>query len=270
MPPVVRVTGKVDLSNEPALGDLRNVNEECNYNQDVHSDDTRNKNLEQKIIRGNSRVTSFRQTHINHCVFASTHRKVPMNCRNNSKRCPWHEHCHFDVVLNFQSGNLHYHWNHEDDKNCRNVKVAKNLEMKFAFNKLSSVLWFLVTLVSILIIFIFIEYEISKLITNWTYAMTPKSVVNSANVNRKQWQGDSKKIVSQKAVVICLRSAAEDVIEWREAHADLEAHEESADNQLIDEMCMNLQESYVVNRKCNKQKQAEYVRPYVDLWKDFV
>lgn len=50
---------------------------------------------------------------------------------------------------------------------------------------------------------------------NWTYTVTPERVVYSADVNPQQWQGDSEKIVRQKAVVVCLGSAAEDMIEWR-------------------------------------------------------
>jgi hypothetical protein len=58
------------------------------------------------------------------------------------------------------------------------------------------------------------------------------------------------------------------VVERGETHADLEAHEEGADDELVDEMRVNLQEGNVVDRQRDKQKQAEYVGPDIDLWRE--
>lgn len=70
-------------------------------------------------------------THINHRVFSTAHFKVPVDCRDDTECCPWHKYGDFDVVLYFESWNLHYHWNHEDDDNCRNVEIPKDLKGKF-------------------------------------------------------------------------------------------------------------------------------------------
>lgn len=95
--------------------------------------------------------------------------------------------------------------------------------------------------------------------------MTPESVIYSADINREQWQSDSEEIVRQKAVVVGRRAAAKDVVERRQTHADLEAYEERAHDEFVDEMCMDLQECDVVYRQCDEQKQSEYVRPYINL-----
>lgn len=96
--------------------------------------------------------------------------------------------------------------------------------------------------------------------------MAPESVINSTNINPKQWQSDSEEIVSQKAIVIRLWPTTEDVIEGREAHADLEANKECTHDEFIHEMRMDFQECDVVDRQSDEQKQTEYVWPYVDLW----
>lgn len=55
------------------------------------------------------------------------------------------------------------------------------------------------------------------------------------------------------------------MIKRREAHADLEAHEQAADDEFIDKVCVNFQEGNVVDGECDEQKQSEDVRPNVDL-----
>lgn len=64
-----------------------------------------------------------------------------------------------------------------------------------------------------------------------------------------------------------LWSAAENMVKWRQAHADLEAHEKATDNHFVNKMCVNLEEGNVIDGQSDEQKQAEYVRPYVDLLK---
>lgn len=55
------------------------------------------------------------------------------------------------------------------------------------------------------------------------------------------------------------------MIERRKTHANLEAHEKCAYDDLVDKMRVDLKESDVVDGKCDEQKQPEYMRPYVDL-----
>lgn len=54
--------------------------------------------------------------------------------------------------------------------------------------------------------------------------MTPKGVVDPADVNPQNWQSDAEQVVRQEAIVISLWTAAENVVERWQAHADLEAH----------------------------------------------
>lgn len=82
--------------------------------------------------------------------------------------------------------------------------------------------------------------------------MTPKGVINSAYVNSEQRQCDAEQIIRQKAVVVGLGAAAEDVVKGRQAHADLEAHEQSADDQLVHEVSVDFQEGDVVDGKCDE------------------
>lgn len=79
-------------------------------------------------------------------------------------------------------------------------------------------------------------------ITNvqWTYAVTPESVINSADVNGEQRQRNAKQIVGEKTVIIELWPAAENMVKRWEAHADLEAYEKSTDDHFVNKMCVNL------------------------------
>lgn len=95
--------------------------------------------------------------------------------------------------------------------------------------------------------------------------MTPKRVINTADVNRKQRQCYAKQIICEKAIIIILWSTTENVIKWRQAHADLKADEKSTDDQFIHEVSVNLQEGNVIDREGDEQKQSKYVRPYVNL-----
>lgn len=77
--------------------------------------------------------------------------------------------------------------------------------------------------------------------------MAPKGIINSADINRQQRQRDAEQIIRKKAVVVVFRPAAKNVVERREAHADLEAHEKSSHDQLIHKMCVYFQESNIVD-----------------------
>lgn len=52
VPPIVRVTSKVDFADKPALGYFCNVDEECDNDEDIHSDDTRNEDLKLASCHG--------------------------------------------------------------------------------------------------------------------------------------------------------------------------------------------------------------------------
>lgn len=45
VPPIVRMTGKIDFADKPTLWNFCNVDEECDNYEHIHSDDTRNENL---------------------------------------------------------------------------------------------------------------------------------------------------------------------------------------------------------------------------------
>lgn len=101
VPPVVGMARKVNFTNKPALGNLTDVDEECDYNENVHPDDARNEDLKE---REKSNVTADQPpvqsaTHIDHCVLISAHLKVPMEGWNYSKSRPWNKHCDLDIVF---------------------------------------------------------------------------------------------------------------------------------------------------------------------------
>lgn len=130
MPPVVRVATPVNFSNEPTFGHFSDINSKGNDDENVHSNDAWNENLKRNESSSQSDLKIFQnqwKTHVDHRVFLTAHFEIPMNCGYNTESSPWHEHCYLDIVLNFESWNLHYHWDHEDHDNCSNVKVPKDL-----------------------------------------------------------------------------------------------------------------------------------------------
>jgi hypothetical protein len=89
--------------------------------------------------------------------------------------------------------------------------------------------------------------------------MTPEGVINSADINPQEGQCNAEQVVSQETVVVVLGPAAENVVKRRQAHADLEAHQKSANDEFVLEVRVNLQEGDVVDGEGNEQKEAEYV-----------
>lgn len=80
-----------------------------------------------KFMKPPERETDFEISHIDHGVLISTHFEVPMKRRYHAEGSPWNENRDFDVVLNFQPRNLHDHRDHEDDYDCCDVEVTKDL-----------------------------------------------------------------------------------------------------------------------------------------------
>lgn len=48
VPPIVWMTGKVNLANKPALWNFGDVDEECNDDECIHRDNSRNKHLKKQ------------------------------------------------------------------------------------------------------------------------------------------------------------------------------------------------------------------------------
>lgn len=161
---------------------------------------------------------------------------------NDPKGSPQHKRQRLNVRGHVQPGYLQDQTHHKDQAHRGYVEVSQRLQWRG---------WL-------------IKESLAHLYSSPTHVLTPKGVIDPADVDGDERERNAQQVEGQEAVVVLLRATRERVVDRGHDHAHLEAHDENGRHHLVLRRPVVAQVRVVRPAEGEEQQPAEDVAPDVD------